>query len=54
MSEAQKAKHTVEEEQRARRKNKTDFVPRFFVPDEKEEWKFVGKFPTWDDQEMDA
>jgi len=49
-----KAKHKVEEEQRERRKNNTDFDVRYFSGDEKQGFKWNKKFPTWDGQPMEV
>ncbi len=54
---ASQYKKQVEEEQRARRKEQTDFVPRYFElleKDGKPQWNFKGKFPKWRDPNVDV
>lgn len=48
------AKHKVEEDQRARKKEKTDFQIRFFTGNDKDGFKWNGQFPTWDGAAMDS
>lgn len=54
MSAAQKAKHLIEEEQRARKKEGKNFEPRFFKTNENGDWRFTHTYPTFDGQPLDV